>query len=239
MSANDVPCPIVVAKFAVVCATALVSGSLFVYGHGVAGFAVAIPGAAFSWWLYCTEKRRGHMPRARLASSRIQAALRIAALVICVPVLVSGCSWLLTIDTRKAVKLAEIDIGRLHTVTGSVDLAPGKADLRFFIRDYDCRLLDVAIDIELRFADGTTKRHEVALDDLTWPRVGDDEECFPSGYLRDKDTWVRPLRFVVRRGGNPVEFSIRVTRAAKADERVHVWVVYNDRTPLDRMLSGD
>lgn len=109
--------------------------------------------------------------------------------------------------------------------------------MRFVVGRYDCgQPLNAAIDIEIRLADGSIKRRQVDLDELTWPRSG--TGCHAVGYLRsDDETLSRPLRFSVNAGSNPVGLSLAVTRAAETARQVRIWVVYNDRDPVARMLG--
>lgn len=164
---------------------------------------------------------------------------RVAVLFACGSMLLTGCTWLMMRDFHKGTEVAEIDIGRAYTITRSIDLPVGETDIRFVVRDYDCtQPLNASVNLEVRLASGTSRRRDVNLDDLTWPVSGAD--CRPIGYLElDDAKYTRPLRTTINRESNPVTFSITVTQATDADagRQMSIWVVYNDRDPVDRMLG--
>ncbi len=159
------------------------------------------------------------------------------ALIACI--FVVGCSQFMMSDFENATKIAQIKIGHSNTVAGSIDLPKGDADIRFVVRDYDCKqALDASINIDLQFADGANKKLAVNLNDLTWPTSG--QGCHPIGYLRlDDSKYTHPLQFIVDQNSNPVKFSIKITSAVEADMQVAIWVVYNDREPINRMLGNN
>lgn len=162
---------------------------------------------------------------------------RVAVLAGSAIALLSGCSRLLWSDFDNGTELARIEIGTVGTVSSSIDLPEGEADLRFVVRDFDCtQPLGAAINVWIGLADGTEKQREVSLDDLRWPMAG--EDCRPIGYLRlDDAKYTHPLSLNIGRQSNPVRFSFEVVRASDAKRQVSIWVVYNDREPVGRMLA--
>lgn len=161
------------------------------------------------------------------------------AAVICAHIIapLTGCQWLMMRDFHKGTEIMKIDIGRTHTVSRSIDLPTGEADISFVVRDYDCRPLNASIKIEVQLANGTIKRQHVNLDELTWPSP--EAECRPIGYLRvvDDSKFTRPLRLKINRESNPVIFSVTVKQAAVVTKQMSIWAVYNARNPVDRMLG--
>jgi hypothetical protein len=164
---------------------------------------------------------------------------RTLVAVICAHTLapLTGCQWLMMRNFHKGTEIMKIDIGRAHTISRSIDLPAGEADISFVVRDYDCKPLNVSIKIEVQLANGTIKQQDVNLDELTWPSSG--TYCRPIGYLRvvDDSNYTRPLRFKINRESNPVRFSVTVTQAADATRQMSIWAVYNARNPVDRMLG--
>ncbi|MEB2316138.1 MAG: hypothetical protein OZ919_08655 [Xanthomonadaceae bacterium] len=162
---------------------------------------------------------------------------RTTVLFLCLSALLTGCTRLMMCDFHKGTEVARIDIGRVHTITRSIDLPAGKTDMSFVVRDYDCKQpLNASITLEIQLANGTIMQRDVNLDELTWPVSGGD--CRPIGYLRLADpNYTRPLRITIDRKSNPVRLSISVMQAADASRQMSIWVVYNDRNPVDQMLE--
>jgi hypothetical protein len=158
--------------------------------------------------------------------------------LIVVPVLLGSCTWLLMRDFQKGTQILELDIGQVHALTKSLALPEGEADLAFVLPGYDCKEpLSASISVKIRFADGGDVHQDVNLRDITWPASG--QGCRPIGYMRlDDSTFTRPLRLVISRENNPVTFSFSVTRAADVSRQMSIWVVYGDRSPVDRMLGA-
>jgi len=153
------------------------------------------------------------------------------------PVLLTGCMWLMMRDFHKGMEVVEINIGGVHAVTEVADLPLGDADLAFVVHGYECKqLLNASINVLIKSSGRTILDQEVYLDDLTWPASGG--HCRPIGYLSlDDENNARPLRFMINKRINPVEFSVHVTQPANVEKWISVWVVYNDRNPVDRMLK--
>jgi hypothetical protein len=163
---------------------------------------------------------------------------RAVVLLVSMPVLLAGCTWLLMRDFQKGTEVAELDIGKVHALTKTVALPKGEADLAFVVRDYDCKEpLGASISVKIQFSNGGGIQRDVNLDELTWPVSG--RECRPIGYLRLEDAAsTRPLRIMIGRESNPVSFSIDVTQAADVGRQMSIWVVYRNRSPVDRMLGA-
>lgn len=138
-------------------------------------------------------------------------------------------------DFDKGTEIATLGIGSSNAVAGQIDPPQGDADLRFVLHDYDCSSLqDAAISVEIQLAEGMAIRRDLRLGEITWPRAGHD--CHPIGHFRPSG--VSPFRISIRRAGKPLRYAITVTRAAHADMRLSVWLVYNDRDPVERMLGA-
>ncbi len=156
----------------------------------------------------------------------------------CMSMLLIGCTGTMMHDFHNGTEIAQFDIGKVGTVAESIDLPRGEADIAFVVRDYDCKQpLNASINVMVQLADGTPKQRMVNLGEITWPVSGQD--CRPIGYLRLQDAkYTRPLRMTISRKSNPVRFAFTVTQAADAGRQMSIWVVYNDRNPVDRMLGS-
>jgi len=161
----------------------------------------------------------------------------VLAVFTCIAVLLSGCMRLMERDFEKALEVTTIDIGMPSTVAKTVELPLGEADLRFVVPDYDCaQPLNASITVKVQLADGKQKQRIVNLSELVWPQSG--TECRAIGYLRsDHPDSARPFAMKISTKSNPVQFSIAVTLAANPARQLRLWVVYNDREPVDRMLQ--
>lgn len=114
-------------------------------------------------------------------------------------------------------------------------LLPGNIDFRFVIPEADCgRELDGVVLVEVLFANGKRLEQVVDLQKLTWP--ASDGVCRPVGYLKLEDG-TRPLRIEIADSDSPVQVSVRVVDSNQAPREMRLWVVYNDRDPIDRMLN--
>jgi hypothetical protein len=153
-------------------------------------------------------------------------------------VLVSGCTWLMKSDFDNGREVAVLDIGKPQSIKKTMDLPSGNASISFVALGYDCKHpLEGTIDIVIRGARGVIKQEVVSLSKLTWPRVGNGE-CFPIGYLRLADeNLTQPLSFQLDSNANPVDINLNVKQPASFGRSMSVWVVYNDRLPVDRMLG--
>jgi hypothetical protein len=161
-----------------------------------------------------------------------------------VVLVLSGCELLLTpllmIDPNKARKVATVDIGQAGVSSQAIDLPSGSASIMFAVPGYDCQQpLSGTLEITVQGARTQLERHELRLDQLTWPRPSG-APCQPIGYLRaDHEVQDRPLEFTVRRGDNPISFTFDLKQAADTGRPVTIWVVYNDRAPTWRMLGKE
>jgi hypothetical protein len=148
----------------------------------------------------------------------------------------SACTRILVDDFEKAIEVELLDLTQTHTYSKAIDLPSGKAELVFVARSYDCaKPINAVVEITRTTAGGTVEQKMVKLAELTWPRGTDG--CRPIGYLRSaNESMVRPLRFTIERGDNPVNFAVSVKETSSHEQPVVMWVVYNDRNPVDRML---
>jgi hypothetical protein len=160
--------------------------------------------------------------------------------VVCVLTLLTGCTWLMRSDFDNAREVAAIDIGKAQSVTKTMNLSAGDdASISFVVRGYDCkRPLDGTMGIVIRGAKGVIKQAEVDLSKLTWPRSGSNYECFPVGYLRlDDANLTQPLKFSIDSEIGPITIDLNIKRPAGLGRPISVWVVYNSRLPIERMLG--
>jgi len=92
----------------------------------------------------------------------------------------------------------------------------------------------------VQLANGTVTQQNVKLSELAWPRSGRDQNCRPIGFLRmDDGKYTRPLSITIDRKSNPVKFTVKVTQVADSERQMAIWVVYNDREPVVRMLGKE
>jgi hypothetical protein len=149
-------------------------------------------------------------------------------------------SWtrLLMIDLDKAREVLALETGQAVVSTREIELPQGEASIRVVARGYDCRQpLDGTMEVTVQSAKRQLVHHELRLDQLIW-YMPSGADCIPVGYLRlDDEEQTRPLEFAVRRGDNPITFTLKMTQAANPGRPVTIWVVYNDRTPTWRMLG--
>jgi hypothetical protein len=140
-------------------------------------------------------------------------------------------------DFHMGTEIASFDIGKVQTITKLIELPSGYTDMRFVAREYDCaQPLDGLIDLTITSAAGKITQHDVWLNKLTWPR--DSKNCIPIGYLRsDDENMTRPLKLEIKSDDNPIIFRLEVKQVAGASKQMSIWVVYNDRDPVDRMLT--
>ncbi|GHT82516.1 hypothetical protein AGMMS49960_09100 [Betaproteobacteria bacterium] len=174
----------------------------------------------------------------KMRSARV-VRVACAVCIACVLAQTSGCMWWLMWDFDNGREVAVLDIGKLQSVTKTMDLPyflSGDASLSFVVPDYDCmRPLEGTIDIVIRGAKGMIKQETVNLGKLTWPRGGNGE-CTPIGYLRlDDENMTRPLKFIVDYEVLPITIELKITQPASLGRLMSVWVVYNDRVPEWRM----
>lgn len=156
----------------------------------------------------------------------------------CALVLPSGCTWLMMSDFDNGREIAVLDIAKVQSVTKTMDLPRGDASISFVVPGYDCkRPLDGTIDIVVQGAKGVIKQEAVSLSKLTWPRGGGGE-CFPIGYLRLEDEGLsQPLTFYLDGNENPININLNIKQPASLWSSMSVWVVYNSRLPVERMLG--
>jgi hypothetical protein len=160
--------------------------------------------------------------------------------VACVLTLLTGCTWLMRSDFDNAREVAAIDIGKAQSVTKTMNLSAGDdVSISFVVRGYDCkRPLDGTMGIVIRGAKGVIKEADVDLGKLTWPRSGNSMECFPIGYWALDDVNVtQPLKFGVDSEVGPITIDLNIKRPASLGRPMSVWVVYNSRLPVERMLK--
>jgi len=159
--------------------------------------------------------------------------------VVCVLTLLSGCTWLMMSDFDNAREVAVIDTGKVQSVTKTMKLAAGDdVSVSFVVRGYDCkRPLEGSIGIVIRGAKGVIKQADVGLSKLTWPRSGNNMECFPIGYLRLDESLSQPLSFNLDDNENPISINLDIKQPATVGRSMGVWVVYNSRLPVERMLK--
>lgn len=173
--------------------------------------------------------------RSQYRSSR--KLLRESMILFFYSVVLGGCSNHLPHDADQGTEIATFRGAVANESAGSISLPMGTADIRFVVPDHDCvRSIDVVVDFDLEFADGRTVKEVVRMSDLTWPIAGHD--CRPIGFLRnDKVINRRPLRMEINRESNPLKYSIRLAGRDVATTAFSIWVVYNDRDPVERMLG--
>lgn len=156
----------------------------------------------------------------------------------CALTLLSGCTWLMMSDFDNGREIAVLDIGKVQSVTKTMYLPRGNASISFVVPGYDCkRPLDGTLDIGIRGTKGVIKQEAVSLSKLTWPTVGNGE-CFPIGYLAlDDVNSTRPLKFNLDRNEDPINIDLSITQPASLGRSMSVWLVYNSRLPVERMLG--
>ena len=150
----------------------------------------------------------------------------------------SGCTWLMKADFDNSREIATLDIGVVQSATATMTLPPGDASISFVVPGYDCKHpLDGIIDIVIRGTKGEIKQETLNLNKLTWPKVGNGE-CFPIGYWALDDINVsRPLEFMIDNEVSPITIELNMTHPASLSRSMSVWVVYNSRLPVERMLG--
>jgi hypothetical protein len=163
---------------------------------------------------------------------------RIAA-VVAAPLILTGCFVLYSIDDfSSASEVAVLDLRKEYLVSKSYSLRRGNVSFSFVIDGYDCKSpLDAVVNITVYKSGSTTLKHGFRVGDLTW--LGGTQDCQPVGYLRARD-WSRPLSFSVDDSQeNPIGFDFEVKPGAEGVAMpLRVWVVYNNRTPIERMLRN-
>lgn len=159
-------------------------------------------------------------------------------LAACTWTLLSGCTWLMISDFDNGREVAVLDIAKAQSVTKTMDLPPGNASISFVVPGYDCkRPLDGTMDIVIRGTKGVIKQEAVSLSKLTWPTVGNGE-CFPIGYLALDDVNVtQPLKFTIASEVDAITIDLNIKQSASLGRPMSVWVVYNSRLPVERMLG--
>jgi len=155
----------------------------------------------------------------------------------CALALLSGCTWLMRSDFDNGREVAALEIGKAQSVTKAMDFPPGDASISFVVPGYDCkRPLDGTIDFVIRGAKGVIKQETVSLSKLTWPRQ--EGGCLPIGYLRlDDENLSQPLSFHLDGNENPITINLDIKQPASVGRSMSVWVVYNSRLPIERMLG--
>jgi hypothetical protein len=140
-------------------------------------------------------------------------------------------------DFEKAAEVSTLEIGRTQATSKLIKLSPGNAELVFVARDFDCgHPLDATLEVRVQGTRGTLKQRAVRLNELTWPTSSG--RCHPIGYLRlNGASNTRPLRFKIADEDNPITVDIDVTQNSTRAQMLTIWVVYNDRYPVERMLG--
>jgi hypothetical protein len=101
---------------------------------------------------------------------------------------------------------------------------------------YDCKNpIEGTLHIVVKSSRGLRLESEIELSDLVWPKTS--EGCLPVGYVQAKDSNLpRPLSFSINGADNTFEFEFTLRSEPRRIENVHVWVVYSNRAPIERML---
>jgi len=158
--------------------------------------------------------------------------------VVCVLTLLSGCAWLMMSDFDNAREVAVIDTGKVQSVTKTIDLPPGNASISFVVPGYDCKHpLEGSMDIVIRGAKGVIKKETVSLSRLTWPTSGNNNECLQIGYWEHdgkNSPWSVAFTLYI---GESISIDLNITQPATVGRSMSVWVVYNSRLPVERMLG--
>ena len=156
----------------------------------------------------------------------------------CVLTLLSGCTWLMMSDFDNARRVAVIDTGKLQSVTETIDLPSGNASISFVVPGYDCkRPLEGSMDIVIRGAKGVIKQEAINLSRLTWPTSGNNNECLQIGYWEhDGKNSPWSVAFTLY-NEEPISIDLNIRQPATVGRLMSVWVVYNSRLPVDRMLG--
>jgi len=151
----------------------------------------------------------------------------------------SGCTSLMMEDFDNAREITVLDIAKAQSVTKTMDLPLGNGSISFVAPGYDCkRPLDGTIGILIRGPKGVIKQADVDLGKLTWPRSGDGE-CFPIGYWSlDDENVTQPLKFTIDNAAGPITINVKIKQPASLGRSMSVWVVYNSRLPVKRMLDN-
>jgi hypothetical protein len=157
--------------------------------------------------------------------------------VVCVLTLLSGCTWLMMSDFDNAREVTAIDIGKVQAVTKTMDLPAGNASISFVVPGYDCqRAMEGAMDIVVRGAKGVIKQETISLSKLTWPKSGNGE-CFPIGYWEhDGKNSPWSVAFTLH-SKELISIDLSIREPATISRTMSVWVVYNSRLPVERMLG--
>ncbi len=149
---------------------------------------------------------------------------------------VSGCTWLSSIELDKATQVTVLPTVKSQGIVKQLRLPSGDADFAFVAPNYDCK---TPYRAELHIVGKSTKRvfldRRINLSDLVWPTTR--EGCVKIGYISlAREGGLRPLRFSLNRDDDDVEFKLTLLSDFEGAQDIHLWVVYSDRQPVDRML---